>query len=37
MWQAQTPGLDSTVFYALVIAVAVILIIMAFLVIRRKK
>jgi hypothetical protein len=37
MWQAQTPGLDSTVFYALVIAVAAILIIIAFFVIRRKK
>jgi hypothetical protein len=37
MWQAQIFGLDSAVFYALVIAAVAILIVMAFFVIRRKK
>jgi hypothetical protein len=38
MWQAQTLGLDSTVFYAIVIGVAVIIVaVIAFFVMRRKK
>ena len=38
MWQAQMFGLDSTVFYALVIGVAVIIVaVIAFFVVRRKK
>jgi hypothetical protein len=37
MWQAQIFGLESTVFYALAIAVAAILAVIAFFVIRRKK
>jgi len=38
MWQPQTVGLESTVFYALVIGVTVIIIaVIAFFVVRRKK
>jgi hypothetical protein len=38
MWQAQTLELDSTVFYAIVIGVAVIIVaVIAFFVMRRKK
>ncbi len=38
MWQAQTLGLDSTVLYAVVIGVAVIIVaVIAFFVMRRKK
>jgi hypothetical protein len=38
MWQAQTLGLDSTVLYAIVIGVAVIIVaVIAFFVMRRKK
>jgi hypothetical protein len=37
MWQPQIFGLDSTVFYALVIAAVAILVVIAFFVIRRKK
>jgi hypothetical protein len=38
MWQAQIFGLDSTVFYALVIGVTVIIAaVIAFFVMRRKK
>jgi hypothetical protein len=37
MWQPQIFGLDPTVFYALVIAVAAILAVIAFFFIRRKK
>ena len=37
MWQAQTIGLELTAFYALAIAVAAMLIIIGFLVVRRRK
>jgi hypothetical protein len=37
MWQPQLLGLDPTVFYAIVIAAVAISVIIAFLVIRRKK
>jgi hypothetical protein len=37
MWQAQVFGLESVVFYALVIAAVVILVVIAFFFIRRKK
>ena len=37
MWQAQIFGLESTVFYALVIAAVAILVVIAFFFIRRKK
>lgn len=37
MWQAQVFGLESTVFYALVIAAVAILVVIVFFVIRRKK
>jgi hypothetical protein len=37
MWQAQMFGLDSTVFYALVISGVAILAVIALLVLRRKK
>jgi hypothetical protein len=37
MWQAQIFGLDSTIFYALLIATVAILAIIIFFVIRRKK
>jgi len=38
MWQAQTLGMDSTVFYAIVIGIAVIIVaVIAFFVMRRKK
>ena len=37
MWQAQIFGLESTVFYALVIVAVAILVAIVFFVIRRKK
>jgi hypothetical protein len=37
MWQAQVSGIDSTVLYALAVAAAAILAVIAFLVIHRKK
>lgn len=37
MWQAQVSGLDSTVLYAIAVVAVVILAVIAFLVMRKKK